>query len=107
MKHEQTNRALVTKWHETMLTVEEQAENYQAGTGVYFYDTAQGEAVSFLMSAYTESVGIAIDDQADWLNWHWMENRMGKRGHLIHTPDGEAKKITSLDDLLWLLGVGE
>jgi hypothetical protein len=36
-----------------------------------------------------------------------MENRMGKRGHLITTSDGKQRKITCLDDLLWLLGVGE
>jgi hypothetical protein len=87
-----------------MLDVEEQAVKYEAATNVYFYDTAQGEAVSFLMSAYTESVGLAIDDQADWLNWYWMENGLGKKAMpAARDHKRPLKKIKGLDDLLWLL----
>ena len=107
-EQKETNRIFVKMWHENMLNLEEKAESWQAAADIFFYDTAQGKAVSSVMGGYTDALSLAIDDQGDWLNWYWLENHMGKKG-LPAARDHERplKKIEGVDDLLWLLFLDE
>lgn len=98
-----TSRHLVTRWHESVLAFEEKAENWQAATGINYYETKQGDAAYRMLSRYTEALELAIDPDFDWLTWHWRDNNMGKNKMFAQRDAKRGRKIKGLDDLLWLL----
>lgn len=64
------------------------------------------ESIHQLQTAYTKQAGIIVDDQASWLEWYWMENQFGQRGHKVEKPKGkksESREIRTLADLLWAI----
>lgn len=65
-------------------------------------DCPLGEAVWDTFSDYTRTLGMLLDHNEDWLFWHWLENRMGDRGHQAGY-NGQLREINTLEDLLWLI----
>ena len=64
------------------------------------------ETVWRLQSALTAATGDLVGgDPLDWLGWYSMENDMGRKGLEAGLGDEEPlRKISTLEDLLWLMG---
>lgn len=62
------------------------------------------ESFGLVMESYTKAVSELIGDANGWLDWFWLENDLGRRG--LHVLDEGAKRsISTVDDLVWLVGV--
>lgn len=55
-----------------------------------------------LMQAHTRDTAAAVGDRHGWLEWYWVENDLGARGHSAG-PVGHPRPITCADDLAWLI----
>lgn len=66
------------------------------------------EAVWRLQSALTAATGDLVGgDPLDWLGWYALENEMGQKGlEAGHGDEAPLRKISTLEDLLWLMGDG-
>jgi hypothetical protein len=64
------------------------------------------EAVWRLQSALTAATGDLVGgDPFDWLGWHALENEMGQKGLEAGRGDeAPLRKISTPEDLLWLMG---
>lgn len=69
----------------------------ESKTRAAFYD---------LMEALTKATAELVGDTMGNLDWYWMENDMGARGHTAGVV-GDMREIRTLDDLLWLVEVME
>ena len=104
MTNEQ-KRKRITHWHSEMMQMEETLDKVNSAIGL----VPEGDlnhACSCMMSALTLTTAELLDDQDECLEWYWLENEMGKRGFAAG-PDGKERLIKGLDDLLWLMEVGE
>lgn len=62
------------------------------------------ESIWKLQDALTDSVAELIGDDQQSMEWFRNENAMGARGHEAGIV-GDMRKIKSVTDLLWLIGV--
>lgn len=69
----------------------------ESKTRAAFYD---------LMEALTKATAELVGGTMGNLDWYWMENDMGARGHTAGVV-GDMREIRTLDDLLWLVEVME
>ena len=98
-------RKRITHWHFDITQMQEVLDKCDKVIGL----APQGDlyhACSCIMSALTLTTAELVNDEAEWLEWHWLENGMGSKG-LSAGYDGQEKHIRSLDDLFWLMEVGE
>ena len=104
MTNEQ-KRKRITHWHSDMIQMDKTLEKVNSAIGL----VPEGDlyhACSCMMSALTLTTAELVNDEAEWLEWHWLENGMGSKG-LSAGYDGKERPIKGLDDLLWLMGVKE
>ena len=104
MTNEQ-KRKRITHWHSDMIQMEETLDKVNSAVGL----VPEGDlshACSCMMSALTLTTAELVNDEAECLEWYWLENEMGKRGFAAG-PDGKERSIKGLDDLLWLMEVDE
>ena len=104
MNNEQ-KRKRITHWHSDMIQMEETLDKVNSAVGL----VPEGDlshACSCMMSALTLTTAELVNDEAECLEWYWLENEMGKRGFAAG-PDGKERPICGVDDLFWLMGVGE
>lgn len=60
------------------------------------------DAVYLLQSEFTKVVAASVGDDAEWLDWFWLENEFGKRG--FEAGFGEnLRPIKNIEDLVWLI----
>ena len=104
MNNEQ-KRKRITHWHSDMIQMEETLDKVNSAIGL----VPEGDlyhACSCMMSALTLTTAELVGDEAECLEWYWLENEMGKRGFAAG-PDGKERPIKALDDLFWLMEVNE
>ena len=78
MNNEQ-KRKRITHWHSDLMQMEETLDKVNSAVGL----VPEGDlshACSCMMSALTLTTAELVNDEADWLDWYWLENEMGKRG---------------------------
>ena len=98
-------RKRITHWHSDMTQMQEVLDKCDKVIGL----APQGDlwhACSCMMSALTLTTAELVGDEAEWLEWYWLENGMGSKD-LSAGYDGQEKHIRSLDDLFWLMEVNE
>ena len=62
------------------------------------------QAVWGLQNAYTKAVGRLVGDGGDWLGWYASENDFGRK-HMEAGPNAATRHISTLADLVWVMGV--
>ena len=67
------------------------------------------ETVWRLQSALTAATADLVGgDPLDWMGWYALENDMGRKGlEAGHGDEAPLRKISTLEDLLWLMGDDE
>lgn len=63
-----------------------------------------GSAIWDTFAEYTKSLGLLLGDPFGSLEWFWLENQMGGRGHVAGV-EGDMREINTVEDLLWLIDV--
>lgn len=61
-------------------------------------------AVFALQGALTAATADLVGDSAQWLEWFWSENDMGRRGHEAGPKDAR-RPIRTAEDLAWLIAL--
>ena len=114
MTNEQ-KRKRITHWYSDMTQMQEVLDKCDRVIGL----APQGDlwhASTCMMSALTLTTAELVGDEAEWLEWFWLEADMGKKEGMIAGFDSWAgsgdgtgrhgmKRIEGLDDLFWLMGV--
>lgn len=95
---------LLRNWIACHDTLNEHWESFARLTGATC-DSHLGFSVWAAFEGYTNMLGQLLGDPHT-VQWHWLENQMGNRGHLA-SIDGEMREINTAEDLLWLLEVSE
>ena len=57
-----------------------------------------------LAGKYTKAVADLVGDSGDWLEWYWLENDMGARGHEAKASNWKKlRKVTNIEVLCKLI----
>ena len=59
-------------------------------------------AINNALEALTAATSQIVGDESGWLDWYWLDCRMG-RNPLEAGFSDDLRKICTLDDLIWLL----
>lgn len=97
-----TKLEMLQEWQKTITATDSQISALRAVLGMS--DCALYESIRQMQCRYTESVARNVGDKSEWLEWFWLENEMGARGHEAGVDD-DMRKIKTLDDLLWLVKI--
>lgn len=96
--------ALLQEWQRTIEAAEETIapliDVLKLEPGTPFID-----GVHALMCDYTRLVARTLGDESGMLDWHWLENDMGKNKYPHNADENkyESKPIETAEDLLWLI----
>jgi hypothetical protein len=63
------------------------------------------EAMWSTFDDYTKTLAALLGDHSDWMGWYQSENEMGAKG-MAGGYDGNLTPVTTLGDLLSLIGIG-
>jgi hypothetical protein len=88
------------KWQDTILDTNLQIKKLRDFFGCTENDFI--DSMERLQMEYTRSIENLIGDEFGTLDWYWLENEMGERGHKAGA-NGNLKNIKNIDDLVWLL----
>ena len=98
-------RKRITHWHSDMIQMQKTLDKVNSAIGL----VPEGDlwhACSCMMSALTLTTADLVRDEAECLERYWLENEMAKRSFAAG-PDRKERPICGVDDLFWLMGVGE
>ena len=87
-------------WHET---VTESEKEIDALVEIGFAPESRlCTAINNALEALTNATAQIVGDKSGWLDWYWLDCRMG-RSPLEAGFSDDLRKICTLDDLIWLL----
>ena len=89
------------EWRHHLLMLESAWDKLESAVGAD-HDSPLGNAVWLAFDAYTQAIGREIGDVGGWMSWHWLENKLGARGHEAGNRH-VMRPIKTLDDLLWVI----
>ena len=88
------------RWHEAVTVSEKEID---ALIEIGFRPEARlFEAINNALEALTNATAQIVGDESGWLDWYWLDCRMG-RNPLEAGLSDDLRKICTLDDLIWLL----
>ena len=94
---------LITEWLIIHDRLEKAWRSLEGGLSTSMAGTPLFEAVWFAFEGYTKTLAQLIGDtDAEWLNWYWLENDMGRKEHEAGY-DGTKKPIRNTADLTELI----
>lgn len=91
----------LSEWLKAITEAENLIDQIQPFIGC---DGPISQTITRLMDTYTQTVARAVGDTDGHIEWFWLENELGQRGHEA-IVNGESRKVRTIEDLLWMLGV--
>lgn len=93
--------AILKRWADAINTGTEHCDKLDEAMGLS-PESKTRAAFYDLMEALTKATAELVGDTMGNLEWHWMDNDMGRKG-MRAGRDGDMREIRTLEDLIWLL----
>jgi hypothetical protein len=93
--------SLLKEWEETGKNLEKFYDNLNEIMGVSV-ESPLSDSIFTTYLKYTKTLSKLLNDENDFLEWYYFENRFGTNG-LIAGNENETRSIDSIENLLWII----
>jgi len=95
--------SLLKEWEKTGKNLEEFYDNLNEIMGVAI-ESPLFDSIFTAYSKYTKTLSRLLDDEYDFLDWYYLENKFGEGG-LTAGNESESRVIDSVENLLWVINL--